>query len=131
MAEAVALAALGWVASPLVQMLIDKGFELLGTSVDEKREILAATALPRLCLAIEKAERSPKKYMLEAWLKRLKNAYYQAEDAIDLLEYQQLDLKAPARNRSGCCVSSYNLVIANFLGSKVQGETIVVECGMS
>ncbi|KAJ1687543.1 hypothetical protein LUZ63_018933 [Rhynchospora breviuscula] len=95
MAEMAVLAALGWVASPLVKMLIDKGIELLGTSMDEKRKTLAATALPRLYLAIEKAEKSPedKKYMLEDLLKRLKHAYYQAEDAVDLLEYQQLHLK--------------------------------------
>ncbi|KAJ4734006.1 Disease resistance protein RGA2 [Rhynchospora pubera] len=93
MAEAAVLATLGWVASPLVKMLFDKAEKLLGTSMDEKKEILAASALPRLYLAIEKAERSPKKGMLEAWLKKLKRAYYQAEDAIDLLEYQKLHLK--------------------------------------
>ncbi|KAJ3702247.1 hypothetical protein LUZ61_005952 [Rhynchospora tenuis] len=93
MAEAAVLATLGWVASPLVKMLIDKGIKLLGTSMDEKRKTLAATALPRLYLAIEKAEKSPKKHMLEEWLKKLKDAYYEAEDVIDLLEYQQLHLK--------------------------------------
>ncbi|KAJ4767993.1 Disease resistance protein RGA2 [Rhynchospora pubera] len=93
MAEAAVLATLGWVASPLVKMLFDKAEKLLGTSMDEKKEILAASALPRLYLTIEKAEKSPKKYMLEAWLKKLKRAYYQAEDAIDLLEYEKLHLK--------------------------------------
>ncbi|KAJ4796905.1 Disease resistance protein RGA2 [Rhynchospora pubera] len=93
MAEAAVLATLGWVASPLVKMLFDKAEKLLGTSMDDKREILAASALPRLYLTIEKAEKSPKKYMLEAWLKKLKRAYYQAEDAIDLLEYEKLHLK--------------------------------------
>ncbi|KAJ3707135.1 hypothetical protein LUZ61_010840 [Rhynchospora tenuis] len=101
MAEVAAfLTPLGWVASPLMKMLFDKGHNLLGTSIDERQKILAATALPRLSLAIEKAEKSPNK-KLESWLKRLKDAYYKAEETIDLLEYQLLKKKV-MDNRKTC-----------------------------
>ncbi|KAJ1694590.1 hypothetical protein LUZ63_011288 [Rhynchospora breviuscula] len=99
MAETAVLAPLGWVVSPLLKTLVDKARELLGTSLDEKIKKLEATALPRLSLAIEKAEMSPNKDQLQDWLQRLKGAYYDAEEAIDLLEYQILKQKVKANRK--------------------------------
>ncbi|KAJ3704249.1 hypothetical protein LUZ61_007954 [Rhynchospora tenuis] len=91
MIETAVLTPLGWVASPLIKMLFDRAYDLLDTSRDEQRKILEATVLPRLSLAIQKAERSPNKDALQAWLQRLKDAYYKAEEAIDLFEYERLE----------------------------------------
>ncbi|XP_078176566.1 uncharacterized protein LOC144570531 [Carex rostrata] len=93
MAEAALLTSLGWVASPLIKTLFDKAHHNLGTGIDEKRKILEATVLPRLSLAIEKAEKSPNKERVVEWLKRLKGAYYEAEEAIDIFEYEKLKQK--------------------------------------
>ncbi|XP_078176586.1 putative disease resistance protein RGA3 [Carex rostrata] len=92
-AEAALLTSLGWVASPLIKTLFDKAHHNLGTGIDEKRKILEATVLPRLSLAIEKAEKSPNKEKVVEWLKRLKGAYYEAEEAIDIFEYKKLKQK--------------------------------------
>ncbi|XP_078167203.1 putative disease resistance protein RGA1 [Carex rostrata] len=91
--EAVVLTPLGWLASPLFKTLFDKAHHHLGTGIDEKMKILEATVLPRLSLAIEKAKKSPNKEKLVDWLNRLKGAYYEAEEAIDLLEYEKLKQK--------------------------------------
>ncbi|XP_078176278.1 putative disease resistance protein At3g14460 [Carex rostrata] len=93
MVEAAVLTSLGWLASPLLKMLFDKAHHYLGTGIDERRKILAAIVLPRLSLAIEKAEKSRNKDKLEVWLRRLKDAYYEAEEAIDLFEYELLKQK--------------------------------------
>ncbi|XP_078167617.1 putative disease resistance protein At3g14460 [Carex rostrata] len=89
----VELAPLGWLASPLIKILFDKAHHYLGTGIDERRKILADIGLPCLFLAIEKAEKSPNKEKLVNWLRRLKVAYYEAEDAIDLFEYELLQQK--------------------------------------
>ncbi|XP_078176593.1 putative disease resistance protein RGA1 [Carex rostrata] len=113
-AEAALLTPLGWVASPLIKKLFDKAHDYLGTGINKRRKILEATVLPRLSLVIEKAEKSPNKKKLVDWLKRLKGAYYEAEDAIDLLEYEQLKqevkdhritLKQKAKNEKGTPIS--------------------------
>jgi NB-ARC domain/Rx N-terminal domain len=96
MAEAAVLTTLGWVASPFIKMLIDKAHDHLGTGISKRKKILEATVLPRLSLAIERAEKSSNKVRLEEWLKRLKDAYYDAEEAIDLFEYDKLKQKVKA-----------------------------------
>ncbi|KAJ4773370.1 Disease resistance protein RGA2 [Rhynchospora pubera] len=110
MAEAGVFAALGWVASPLMKMLFDKAHRLLGNSMDEKMEMLVSTVLPGLSLVIDKAENSPNKTKLGAWLKRLKDAYYDAEEAIDLLEYQLLEQNLKTEDRR-TRVSLFSLLV--------------------
>ncbi|XP_078167763.1 putative disease resistance protein RGA3 isoform X2 [Carex rostrata] len=106
------LAPFGWLVAPLFKSISDKVYDHLGTyifnkardhissgtgpSIEKKRKLLQAEILPilpRLSLAIDKAEKSPKKEKLMDWLERLKAAYYEAEEAIDLLDYEQLEQK--------------------------------------
>ncbi|XP_078151281.1 putative disease resistance RPP13-like protein 1 [Carex rostrata] len=103
MAEAAVLASLGWLVAPGITKLFNKAYDYLGTGIDERREKLAAVVLPRLSLAIEKIEKSPNKDKLVDWLNRLKNAYYEAEQAIDLFKYKQL--KQKVKNERGTRVS--------------------------
>ncbi|XP_020097014.1 putative disease resistance protein At3g14460 isoform X2 [Ananas comosus] len=94
--EAIGLAALGWVASPLVAKLLAEGFASLGINAEKKLQKLRATVLPVLKSVIEKAEGSPHRSDVEGWLQRLKDAYDGAEDSLDLLNYNRLRRKAAA-----------------------------------
>ncbi|XP_073007483.1 putative disease resistance protein RGA3 [Typha latifolia] len=89
MAEAAALAGAGWVASPIVSRLLSEGFSYLGdTSIKDRLENLETTILPQFQLEIEAAERSKHKTKLKLWLRKLKNAIYEAEEMLDLYQYE-------------------------------------------
>ncbi|XP_020097837.1 putative disease resistance RPP13-like protein 1 [Ananas comosus] len=98
--EPIILAALGWVASPLVAKLLAEGFASLGINAEKKLQKLRATVLPVLKSVIEKAEGSPHRSEVEGWLQRLKDAYDGAEDALDLLNYDRLRRKVAEAARS-------------------------------
>ncbi|XP_072965423.1 disease resistance protein RGA2-like [Typha angustifolia] len=102
MAETAALAGAGWVVSPIVTRLLNEGFSYLddkglsclgGISITDRLENLETTVLPQFQLVIEAVEKSEHKIKLKRWLKKLKDAMYEAEDVLDLYQYQLLEKK--------------------------------------
>ncbi|XP_073000190.1 putative disease resistance protein RGA4 [Typha latifolia] len=102
MAEMAALAGAGWVVSPIVTRLLNEGFSYLhdkglsclgGISITDRLENLETTILPQFQLVIEAAEKSEHKTKLKRWLKKLKDAMYEAKDVLDLYQYQLLEKK--------------------------------------
>ncbi|KAJ4752152.1 Rp1-like protein [Rhynchospora pubera] len=89
-AEAAGLAALGWVASPVIKEIVSKGISYLGSDIAEGLEDLETTLLPQFQLTIQAAHNSPHKDKLAKWLARLKSAYYDAETILHELEYEHL-----------------------------------------
>nr|CAD1842831.1 unnamed protein product [Ananas comosus var. bracteatus] len=88
--ESIGVAAEVWVASPLVAKLLNEGFDSLGIDAEKRLEEMEQNILPVLKSVIEKAEGSRHHRKVEGWLQRLKDAYDDAEDALDLLHYDRL-----------------------------------------
>ncbi|KAF3338944.1 rp1-4 protein [Carex littledalei] len=100
MAEALALAGAswgmsiaGWVASPIISKLLNQGFSYLEMDVAARIETLEVTILPQFQEVIDVAEKHGYKSNMEKWLRRLKDAMYEAEDAIDFYKSRLLQQK--------------------------------------
>ncbi|AQK39120.1 putative disease resistance protein RGA1 isoform X1 [Zea mays] len=116
-----ALTGLRWTAAPIVKELLTKASAYL--SVDMVREIqqLEATVLPQFELIIQAAQKSPHRGMLEAWLRRLKEAYYDAEDLLDEHEYYVLKAKAKSSSPASTVMKPFHNAMSrarNFLPQK-------------
>jgi hypothetical protein len=88
----------GWVgdvriASPITTRLLNDGFALLRFDESEKLRDLEARLLPQLALMLEKTERIPTGQMphVELWAKRLRAAFYDAEDILNVADYHRLE----------------------------------------
>ncbi|OEL30350.1 putative disease resistance RPP13-like protein 1, partial [Dichanthelium oligosanthes] len=82
-----AISVLGWVASPVTTRLISDDFD-----ETEKLRDLEARLLPQLALMREHAERIPpgQRTHVELWAKKLRAAFYDAEDILDVADYYRL-----------------------------------------
>jgi hypothetical protein len=87
-----AISALGWIASPVTTGLLSDGFALLGFHESEKLRDLEARLLPQLAMLREQAERIPpaQRAHLQLWASRLRAAFYDAEDILDVADYHRL-----------------------------------------
>ncbi|XP_051203608.2 disease resistance protein RGA2-like [Lolium perenne] len=81
--------AVGWLASPIIPRLLNKGFALLELNAPEKLKILDIQVL-QLQRVMEVVDESTYRVRLEPLLEKLKSAFYEAEDILDRVEYQSL-----------------------------------------
>ncbi|XP_015617422.1 disease resistance protein RGA2 isoform X3 [Oryza sativa Japonica Group] len=94
MAEVVVLAGSGWVVSPIMRKIINDAKTYLGKDMAQELDDLETTVIPQFRFVIKAAERSPRRMELERWLWKLKAAFYDAEDLLDMHEYKLLQRKA-------------------------------------
>ncbi|XP_078151139.1 disease resistance protein RGA2-like isoform X2 [Carex rostrata] len=82
-----------WVASPIISKLLKEGYSYLEMDVAARIDKLEATILPQLQEVIDAAEKHGHKSNMEKWLRRLKDAMYEAEDALDFYKSRLLQQK--------------------------------------
>lgn len=83
------VSAVGWLASPIISRVLNKGFAHLDFDATEKLKILDIQIL-QLQRVMEVVDESTYRVRLEPLLDKLKSALYEAEDILDAVEYQHL-----------------------------------------
>jgi hypothetical protein len=89
--------AVGWLASPIIPRLLNRGFALLEFNASEKLKILDIQVL-QLQRVMEVVDESTYRVRLEPLLEKLKSAFYEAEDILDRVEYQSLKKQIQGAN---------------------------------
>jgi len=83
------VSAVGWLVSPIISRILNKGFAHLDFNTSEKLSILDIQVL-QLQRVMEVVDESTYRVRLEPLLNKLKSALYEAEDILDRVEYQSL-----------------------------------------
>lgn len=99
------ISAVGWVVSPIITKLLNKGFSYLGIDGAEKLKEFETKVL-QLELLMEAIEESPCRNRLEKLLQNLRSAFYQAEDILDDVEYYRLGKLVLSQSESKSVTSS-------------------------
>ncbi|KAI4969577.1 hypothetical protein ZWY2020_000491 [Hordeum vulgare] len=84
------VSAVGWLASPIISRVLNKGFADLDFDATEKMSILDIQVL-QLQRIMEVVDESTYRVHLEPLLNKLRSALYEAEDILDAVEYQRLE----------------------------------------
>uniref|UniRef100_A0A0D9XQT0 Rx N-terminal domain-containing protein n=1 Tax=Leersia perrieri TaxID=77586 RepID=A0A0D9XQT0_9ORYZ len=78
---------MSWIVMPIVSRIINNTITYLGKDMVHELDDLERTVMPQLRFVTEAAERSPCQM-------KLQEAFYDAEDLLDMLEYKLLRRKA-------------------------------------
>jgi len=88
---------LGWVISPIISKLVNKGLSYLddvsGSSANNLQNLDKKVLLLKLMLENPRVSPDDEK-KLERWVKELKSTFYSAEDILDAIDYHRLQCKA-------------------------------------
>uniref|UniRef100_A0A0D3FRX9 Uncharacterized protein n=1 Tax=Oryza barthii TaxID=65489 RepID=A0A0D3FRX9_9ORYZ len=88
-----AVSALGWITSPVATRLLCEGLEFFGFNESERLQDLETRIIPRMARLMEQADRIPpgQRAPLEQWVTKLRSAFYDAEDILDVANYHRLE----------------------------------------
>ncbi|KAM3297800.1 hypothetical protein ACQJBY_039653 [Aegilops geniculata] len=84
------VSAVGWLTSPIISRVLNKGFAHLDFDATEKLRILDLQVL-QLQRVMDVVDESTYRVRLEPLLNKLRSALYEAEDILDDVEYQRLE----------------------------------------
>ncbi|KAM3297799.1 hypothetical protein ACQJBY_039651 [Aegilops geniculata] len=99
------VSAVGWLASPIISRVLNKGFAHLDYNAAEKVKILDIQVL-HLQRVMEVVDESTYRVRLEPLLNKLRSALYEAEDILDDVEYQRLKKQIQDSKSDGSRVDS-------------------------
>ncbi|KAJ6838629.1 putative disease resistance protein RGA2 isoform X1 [Iris pallida] len=98
--EKIALSLVGPIVSPIVGKLQNAALPYFGGDITkEELQHLQNTILPKIRAVLLVAE-AKNVAGLQPWLETLKEAAYEAEDVLDMYEYERLKDQQDTRNRS-------------------------------
>ncbi|TVU23964.1 hypothetical protein EJB05_26356, partial [Eragrostis curvula] len=107
----------GWIISPIMSRLLNKGFSYLGFHSSDKLKNLEGKVL-QLKLMLEAAEASPCSDSMELWMKELKSAFYGAQDILDSIDYSHLQSRILSQTDCKSGVTCYRCSTKQISGIK-------------
>lgn len=116
----------GWLVSPIISKLLNKCFSYLGPSPARKLKKLESKVL-QLKLMLEAAETLPQRGELELWVKGLKSAFYEAEDILDAIDYQQLETRILSKIDDKSTASTNHKSALSCFGCKRKNFNVPIE----